>query len=222
MTLLSEPLPLHDVDDVERFARSSANEALRRMGARLGPNDLDDMVAFLIGEAWELSGRYDPDRGASFAKYAYDLLPKRAISWYRKRFRDTRYGTKTHVRIVPWGAELWIEGRRCMKLASRYATTMDAQEAERLFRTAVPDSLEDLTEADAPATSGVEGELLTSINADVLSPQARMTLERIARPHVEQDLSLEEIGVRLGWGRKRVSDLMTDLKLELEAKCQAA
>lgn len=86
MAMLNGTLSLWDVDDTERFCRSIANAFLRRKRASLSHEDLEDLVSYLITEAWELSQRYDPAKSSSFSKYAYGVLPNKVSSWYRSRF----------------------------------------------------------------------------------------------------------------------------------------
>lgn len=88
--MLQGHLALHDVTDVEKLAARALTDALRTMRATLNPTDHEDALAYLIATAWELSLRYDPNRGWSFSKLAYRTLRLRVPDWYRQRFTDTR------------------------------------------------------------------------------------------------------------------------------------
>lgn len=94
MSVLAAPLRLHDVDDVEALARKALDDRLRAWGARLRPSDYEDFLTELIAAAWELAGRYDPERGLSFATHAYRILKLRCADCYRKYFGDTRHGPR--------------------------------------------------------------------------------------------------------------------------------
>lgn len=89
--MLQGHLALHDVTDVEKLAARALTDALRTMRATLNPTDHEDALAYLIATAWELSLRYDPNRGWSFSKLAYRTLRLRVVDWYRDRYWDTRH-----------------------------------------------------------------------------------------------------------------------------------
>lgn len=89
--------PRHgEIEDVEALVRKVVDDRLRQWGARLKQWDKDDLVSYLIGVCWELSGRYDPakDRNPNFAAYAARILSLRVADWYRQRFGDTRHAEK--------------------------------------------------------------------------------------------------------------------------------
>ena len=100
MSVLAMPLSLGDgpgkIDDVEALVRKVVDDRLRQWGARLKELDQEDLISYLIGVCWELSGRYDPakDRNPNFASYAARILTLRVADWYRQRFGDTRHGDK--------------------------------------------------------------------------------------------------------------------------------
>jgi hypothetical protein len=84
------------IEDVEALVRKVVDDRLRMWGARLNQIDHEDLVSYLIGVCWELSGRYDPakDRNPNFATYAARILTLRVADWYRQRFGDTRHGER--------------------------------------------------------------------------------------------------------------------------------
>lgn len=100
MSVLAMPLSLGDgpgkIIDVEALVRKVVDDRLRQWGARLKELDHEDLVSYLIGVCWELSGRYDPakDRNPNFGSYAARILTLRVADWYRQRFGDTRHGDK--------------------------------------------------------------------------------------------------------------------------------
>jgi hypothetical protein len=83
--MLSRRYELHDVDDVEALCEHVANLWARRTQTRLSPADHEDLVAFLIAEAWRLGERFRPTAAtAKFRSYAMSLLPYRATDWLRQ------------------------------------------------------------------------------------------------------------------------------------------
>jgi hypothetical protein len=54
--LLGAPCPLHDVHDPEAHIRVLADAKLASWGARLEGDLYDDLLSFLLGICWELSG----------------------------------------------------------------------------------------------------------------------------------------------------------------------
>lgn len=92
LRLLSAPVPLGSITDVELFSRDALRRGLRMMpGARLDLQAETDALTFLIEELFELWQRYDARLNTSFTKYVYPILPRRVVDWYRGEFGDTRY-----------------------------------------------------------------------------------------------------------------------------------
>lgn len=58
-------------------------------------------------------------------------------------------------------------------------------------------------------------DVLVQLGSVALSPDARRTFERIAKPMLEEGLSKEQMADRLGWERRVVSDLLKELHAEL-------
>jgi hypothetical protein len=90
--LLPRQWRLHDIDDVEAFCR----RVLERAGSRLYADEAEDALAYLISECWVLSSAYDPERGASFATFAYRALSRRLVDRARSKYR-TRWVFKDRV-----------------------------------------------------------------------------------------------------------------------------
>jgi Sigma-70 region 2 len=72
--------------------RQGADRPAPRLARLLREHDHEDAVAYLIQTCWQLSQRYDPERGWSFSKWAYNILRLRVVDWYRQRFYDQRFG----------------------------------------------------------------------------------------------------------------------------------
>jgi DNA-directed RNA polymerase specialized sigma24 family protein len=107
MSLLSRPLPLFDVRDVEALCTS----IVQRNRLSLDHRDREDLIAYLIATCWELSLRYEPGR-TSFSTWAGNTLRLRVFDWNRARNGRTRWQFSGHVyererpRLVPLDAEL--------------------------------------------------------------------------------------------------------------------
>jgi hypothetical protein len=97
--LLRGRLALHDVDDAEKFCARILDDQLRAFGVRLRSHDQEDALAFLVGEAWRLSGRYDPSVGQSFSKYARQPLKLRFVDWLRTKLGRTRWSQSDRGRV---------------------------------------------------------------------------------------------------------------------------
>jgi hypothetical protein len=93
MPLLNTPLPLHDLRDTEALCTN----LIRNTKHNLNHQDQEDLLAYLIAEAWELSRKYRPGT-RSFTAYATDLLKLRIESWNRSPLRGgrTTWKFKTH------------------------------------------------------------------------------------------------------------------------------
>jgi hypothetical protein len=59
-------------------------------------------------------------------------------------------------------------------------------------------------------------DVFVQLGSVALSPNARMTFERIAKPMLEDGLTKEQVADRLGWDRRDVTDLLRQLRVELE------
>ena len=95
MALLSRPLRLHDVADVEALMA----RAIERSGhtGTLRPHQRDDLLTYLVEVAWELSLRWEPDRGGpNFGVFAYVTGQRRIIDWFRAEFGRSRWQWAGH------------------------------------------------------------------------------------------------------------------------------
>jgi DNA-directed RNA polymerase specialized sigma24 family protein len=91
MPLLSRPLPLFDVRNVEALCTS----IVQRSRLSLDHHDREDLTAYLIATCWELSLRYEPGK-TSFSTWATTTLKLRTIDWNRKRNGRTRWQFSGH------------------------------------------------------------------------------------------------------------------------------
>lgn len=98
--VLNERFALHDIRDVEAYCA----QILHRHDHQLNPTDREDLLAYLIETAWELSLKYDPaGRPARFGVYAHPILQRRVTDWKRQRHGRTTwtFGTHTYTRPRP-------------------------------------------------------------------------------------------------------------------------
>jgi hypothetical protein len=77
---------LYDIDDVERFTAS----IVQRSRFKLDAHERDELHAYLIETAWELSRDFRPG-GISFSTYAGGTLRLRCVDWHRSRFGRQRW-----------------------------------------------------------------------------------------------------------------------------------
>jgi hypothetical protein len=92
--VLSRQWSLHDVEDVEAFCARVLDERLKRFGGTLRPEMYEDALAYLVVEAWKLSGKWDPAKGTpSFSTFAYRRLRFAVVNWYRATLGDSRYNS---------------------------------------------------------------------------------------------------------------------------------
>jgi hypothetical protein len=67
---------------------------IQRSGLKLGHHDREDLLAYLLSTAWQLSVGFDPARtGKNFSGFALYVLRRRVTDWQRSRFR-TRWVSK--------------------------------------------------------------------------------------------------------------------------------
>jgi len=90
--VLHGKLSLHDIDDVEAFSAYLIDR--QRRGGYTGHN-YEDLLSWFIESTWELSLRYDPERGSSFRNFCASKL--RVASWERVHFGRTVWKFRTHV-----------------------------------------------------------------------------------------------------------------------------
>lgn len=90
-------LPLHDVRDAEAFASA----VIDRSNLSLRWHEREDLLAYLLATAWELSLAFDPGRGASFSAFAGAALRRHVVDWQRKRFGRTVWKFRDRVHERP-------------------------------------------------------------------------------------------------------------------------
>jgi RNA polymerase sigma factor (sigma-70 family) len=196
---------LRDVRDVPALARRALESRMSEWGATLNPDDKEDALAFLIATAWELERSFREDVGIAYSTYCFRMLRLRLVDWYRDRFRDARYG-----------------GRDCPRCD---AGELDGAECHECHGTgkvgpAIPElvgeeALEQIT-AEWNTITDVVTDVFVEINVASLSPDSRRALDRIAKPMVEEGLTMDEIAERLGFDRRWVSKALKRLRDELE------
>lgn len=101
--VLNGVLSLGDIRNVEKACDRIVDQALLARRANLSPEEREEVVAFLIGEAWILWQRYDPSRGATFATYAYPQLRMRMLDWWRRKVGRLRPGRAAKDNPGEWG-----------------------------------------------------------------------------------------------------------------------
>jgi DNA-directed RNA polymerase specialized sigma24 family protein len=79
--LLSGRYSLLGIDDVEGFCAA----IILRSQVDLAHHEHEDLLAYLVETAWELSLDFEPG-GISFSTYAGTTLRRRVIDWQRQRF----------------------------------------------------------------------------------------------------------------------------------------
>jgi DNA-directed RNA polymerase specialized sigma24 family protein len=96
--MLAGKLPLHDVRDVGALAARVVSTSR----LKLNWHEREDLEAYLIATAWELSTRYEPG-AVSFSTWATTTLKLRTIDWYRAcRGRTVwKFADTTHERARP-------------------------------------------------------------------------------------------------------------------------
>lgn len=97
--MLAGKLPLHDVRDAEALAvRVVSTSRLN-----LSWHEREDLTAYLIATAWELSTRYEPGGRTSFSTWATTTLRLRTIDWVRASRGRTvwKFAGSTHERQRP-------------------------------------------------------------------------------------------------------------------------
>ena len=93
--MLRERLECHGVD-VEKLSRKVLENHLRKTQSTLTEHDYDDALAYLVATTWELSQRYNPDKGPAFSTYAWRLLSLRIVDWRREHHGRNKWTFSTH------------------------------------------------------------------------------------------------------------------------------
>jgi DNA-directed RNA polymerase specialized sigma24 family protein len=93
--VLSQRWSLHDVEDVEALCGKVLDDRLRRWGATLDEEAIEDCLAYLLARSWDLYIKFDPCFDAtykrSFSTFLYRRLRFAVVDWYRQRFEDNRH-----------------------------------------------------------------------------------------------------------------------------------
>jgi hypothetical protein len=92
--LLSQPVALLTIRDLEAFCRRVLDRRLSKFNARFRPDVYDEALAFLFATAVELAARYDDSKNTSFSKYLWNVLGLRVVDFMRKELGDTRAGAR--------------------------------------------------------------------------------------------------------------------------------
>jgi hypothetical protein len=100
--MLQGKLVLHDVEDVENFCAH-----LPRRGTHI--DDFEDALTWAVERVWELSLRYDPSRGSSFANCAARYA--RVADYFRARDGRTVWKFSTHTYVRPRPVFVPLEDR---------------------------------------------------------------------------------------------------------------
>lgn len=85
--MLNGTLRLHDIRSIEDFCAALIPNSWQD---KLEPHDYEDLLAYLIATAWELSLHHDPTR-TSFSTRAGNTLRRRQHDWLRQRNGRTRW-----------------------------------------------------------------------------------------------------------------------------------
>lgn len=101
--VLNGVLTLGNIRDVEKACDSIVEQALRARRSRLSPSEREEAVAYLIGEAWVLFLRYDPELAPTFGMYAYPQLRMRMLDWWRRKVGRQRPGRDAKDNPGEWG-----------------------------------------------------------------------------------------------------------------------
>ena len=94
--LLATRYELFDLPDVEALCARAARTWTTKTEARLSPEDMESLVAYLIAAVWRMSLTYDPARSSSFKAIVIGRLSNRATDWFRKHRGRTRWQFSGH------------------------------------------------------------------------------------------------------------------------------
>ncbi len=88
--MLRGRLELHGVD-VEKLAAKAVDAWLRNHRSHLPEADREDLLAYVVGELWRSSLKYNPDKGPAFSTYGYRLAGARIVDWYRLKLGRSKW-----------------------------------------------------------------------------------------------------------------------------------
>ena len=100
--MLNSKLALHDVEDVEALAK----DVIRKSGLTLDAYAYEDLLAYLVETAWELSIAWEPARVQPYGRFSHECyrrLALRVTDWHRRRNGRTRwqFSGYVHERTIP-------------------------------------------------------------------------------------------------------------------------
>jgi hypothetical protein len=84
--VLNGKLRLHDIEDTE----ARCIRIIQQSGLELGFHEREDLLAWLVETAWELSLKWDPparNKHKNFSGWATLILKRRVIDWDRAKYR---------------------------------------------------------------------------------------------------------------------------------------
>lgn len=93
---LPENLPRQKRLDVVPLCRRVLVKWARYTQTSLSPEDFEEAHAFLVKAAWQLSQRWDPNRGVGFDAHLHSILPFRVTDWLRGDEGRTKWAWATH------------------------------------------------------------------------------------------------------------------------------
>ena len=123
--MLPGKLVLHDVADAEGLCA----RIIQRSSLTLSFHEHEDLLAFLVETAWELSLSYEPGDLSfppNFSTYANTILSRRCFDWKRGRSGRTKwtFSDRVYERALPtllsWEQEYGGHGGRRSKLDRGY------------------------------------------------------------------------------------------------------
>jgi hypothetical protein len=94
VALLNGKYSLLGIEDVERFAGSAISRS--KYVHRLNAEQRESLAVYVIEEVWRSSLRFDSERNADFATFAYVVASRSVIDWFRLEFGRTTWKFKTH------------------------------------------------------------------------------------------------------------------------------
>jgi hypothetical protein len=176
-------------DRLLRLARRIATDELRRRGAYLNHERLEDLVSYLALQGVKAAAHYDPERrqlkygrdgGRAFDSYIADIMVNRVTDWYRSKAEggaDRRY---------------WPENPVELNGEMSFAEPGDAFERELRLRAEESGEEMDAAEADLAARAdlseqGREGLRLIRLQVEgyKIAGQGTQIAQRIAREEFE-------------------------------------
>ncbi len=136
--MLSTPVALHDIRDVNMFVRN----ALDKAPVTLDTQEFEELVAEGLVILYELAGKYEPHRegyaqSGSFAGYAAIYLPKRMADAWHRSHPEHRYIT------LPDGKRAWQYLKQTVSLDEqrvRFASASGRRDGEEVHETRFVDS----------------------------------------------------------------------------------